>query len=225
MAVVLVGALGLALIAVPMMSSASSPTINEFLLPPNPIGPPAPQSTWPDSISAGPDGNVWFAEYYANRVGKINPTTHTITTYNLATPVSTYSLLPQSIIAGPDGNMWFVTGRGGNSDAGSINKITVNGSVTSYPVPASLASPFNIVVGPDGNLWFSTWGGSGNSGIGVMNTAGTMLHTYLTSQWARGISKGPDGNMWFVYGYQQIAKMNPADGSFTYFSVPYVPNR
>ena len=34
---------------------------------------------------AGPDGNLWFTEDAANKIGEINPTTHAITEFPLPT--------------------------------------------------------------------------------------------------------------------------------------------
>ena len=54
-------------------------------------------------ITAGPDGNLWFTEHDADKIGMINPTTHAITEF----PVPTANADPNGISAGPDGNLWF----------------------------------------------------------------------------------------------------------------------
>src|SRR6266851_5201233 len=65
----------------------------------------------PRGITAGPDGNLWFAE--SNNIGRITPS-GSITTF----PVPTQSSSPEGITAGPDGNLWF-------TDAGNnIGRIT-----------------------------------------------------------------------------------------------------
>ena len=56
-------------------------------------------------ITAGPDGNLWFTEFYVGQIGMINPTTHAITEF----PVPTGGASLQGITAGPDGNLWFIT--------------------------------------------------------------------------------------------------------------------
>jgi hypothetical protein len=53
-------------------------------------------------ITAGPDGNLWFAEYIGNKIGRITPA-GVITEFPVP-PGGDY--LP-GITEGPDGNLWF----------------------------------------------------------------------------------------------------------------------
>jgi streptogramin lyase len=55
----------------------------------------------PVGITAGPDGNVWFTELAANKIGRITPG-GTISEF----PIPTGGR-PGRIAAGPDGNLWF----------------------------------------------------------------------------------------------------------------------
>src|SRR2546421_9401158 len=56
----------------------------------------------PENITRGPDGNLWFTEFFGNKIGRIS-TTGIITEY----PIPTSSSWPEGITAGPDGNLWF----------------------------------------------------------------------------------------------------------------------
>lgn len=196
--------------------SVASPAMNQYLLPANPLGNlSGGPSTGPNSIVAGSDGNVWFAEQYANRIGKINPATHAISEYDLQRSSSGSTTLPSSIVAGPDGNLWFAQSNGPDT-YGDIGKITPSGTIKEYPVTSSVPYPHSLAFGPDGNIWYTT----GSSGIGVMDTNGNMLHSYATASYAsssvsRGICAGPDGNMWFADGYNTIAKINPSTGAIS----------
>lgn len=150
----------------------------------------------PTSITAGPDGNLWFTEQNPGKVGKITPN-GVITEYALPI-VGAY---PVSITAGPDGNLW-VTEGAGNSNR--IARITTSGAVTEYPVPTTLADPNGITVGPDGNLWFSEFGAPN---IGKITPAGviTEFANYSPSYYC--IAVGPDGNLWNA-GYGQLVRIN-----------------
>ena len=64
---------------------------------------PTPSAN-PFSIAKGPDGNLWFVERTANKIGMINPTTHAVSEF--AVPTSNAGLW--DIAAGPDGNVWFI---------------------------------------------------------------------------------------------------------------------
>ena len=72
---------------------------------------PIPTSgSLPNGITSGPDGALWFLEYSANQIGRIDPKTHVITEYAIPTPNSGAFT---SITSGPDGALWFTEGRRG----------------------------------------------------------------------------------------------------------------
>src|ERR1700722_370049 len=60
-------------------------------------------SSGPEGIVAGPDGNLWFAEINASKIGEINPATGAISEFPTPTPNAS----PLGITTGPDGNLWF----------------------------------------------------------------------------------------------------------------------
>ena len=126
-----------AIAALPGVATAAGPPITEFTLP--------SAGSVPNGIAAGPDGNVWFAEYSGNRIGRITPA-GIITEFPVPTPNSQ----PNGIIAGPDGNLWFTEMAGHK-----IGRITPAGSITEFPVPTPNAAPIHIAAGADGNLWFT----------------------------------------------------------------------
>ena len=51
---------------------------------------PTPDSV-PQSITAGPDGNLWFTEDFGNKIGRITPA-GVITEFPIPTPISAYLL-------------------------------------------------------------------------------------------------------------------------------------
>ncbi len=97
-------------------------------------------------ITAGPDGNLWFAADYGNyTIGVINPTTFATSGFSLS------AFGPYGVTAGPDGNVWFAEPK----PAGQIGQINpTTDAITEYPVPYSGSAPYAITTGPDGNLWF-----------------------------------------------------------------------
>ena len=101
-------------------------------------------STYPHGIAAGPDGKLWFAEYYSDKLGRIT-TAGVITEF----PIPTASSLPYQITAGPDGNLWFTEGYGN-----MIGRITTAGAIRESGSKAA-SGPDGIAAGPDGNIWFT----------------------------------------------------------------------
>jgi hypothetical protein len=72
-------------------------TISEFAIPTS--------DGHPQSITTGPDGNLWFTENTGQKIGRITPDGH-IDEFIV-------SIYVNYIAAGPDGNIWFTGGGGG----------------------------------------------------------------------------------------------------------------
>src|SRR5580700_969686 len=75
----------------------AQPTIVEYPIPTT--------ASSPAGITSGPDGNLWFVETGANKIGKIT-TAGSITEYSIPTASSG----PTAITQGSDGNLWFIEG-------------------------------------------------------------------------------------------------------------------
>ena len=98
---------------------------------------PAPITTFADpgatiedlsSITAGPDGRLWFTDPDTDRIARITPA-GVITTF--ADPAGTSSTNePADIVAGADGNLWY-TSPGSNR----IGRITPAGVITTFRRP------------------------------------------------------------------------------------------
>jgi len=191
-----------AAIAIPLSSSSvhthaqSTVTFTEFPIP--------SANSGPICIKSGPDGNLWYIEEDANKIGRITPS-GTITEFPI--PSASYSN-PTSITSGPDGNLWFT-----EDNLHTIGRITPSGTITQF----SASSPtYTITSGPDGNLWF----GGGNQ-IGRMTPSGTITVFTLPSATSSidTITSGPDGNLWFTDFPDQIGKIIPS-GTITEFPIP-----
>jgi streptogramin lyase len=123
----------------------------------------------PESIVAGPDGNIWFAEVGADKIGRLNPgsTPPSSAVITLFTPPVSGTL--GNIVVGPDGNLW--TGSLGTvANASAVLRITPAGVITRFALPGgSTANPDVIAVGPDGELWLA-----GGGGLTSLTTAGAF---------------------------------------------------
>ncbi len=152
------------------------------------------------SLTAGPDGNLWFTENYAfgvpTSIGRITPGGTT-----------TYFTIPGGsseggITTGPDGNLWFTEYR-----ANRIGRLTTSGTFTEFVIPG-FAFPGDICAGPDGNLWFTV--SFGTAEVGRITPAG-VITIFPTSGFASRIAAGADGNLWFtIPGGDKIARITPA---------------
>ena len=101
----------------------------------------------PTFIVQGPDGACWFTESGANKIGRIDATTHKITEYALQTPNS----LPWGITA--SATTIYFTESAGNK-IGRITFASGKPTITEIPLPSG-GSPRGITVGDHGQVWFA----------------------------------------------------------------------
>jgi streptogramin lyase len=170
-------------------------------------------------IVPGPDGNMWFTEENADRVGRITPT-GVLTEFSTGLTKGS----PRGITAGPDGNLWFTEYNGG----GAIGRVTTAGTITEYSAALSAdAKPNDIAPGPDGNLWFTE---HSPARIGRIDPA-TQTITEYTAGLSPGseptaIAAGPDGNLWFTEYADpgRIGRIDPATQTITEFTPGLTPD-
>jgi virginiamycin B lyase len=142
------------------------------------------------SIRAGPDGALWFTEYWSHIVGRIT-TAGVVTEF----PLPSGQGNPGQITAGSDGALWFT-----EQDPDKIGRMTTGGVYSSFALPPPASGlgtqPDYITAGPDGALWFTET--TANS-IGRMTTDGTLSEFPLSTprSFPLAMTVGPDGDLWF----------------------------
>ena len=190
--------LSLGILLSPLISSPGARAfpgeITEFPLP--------VAESWPDGITAGPEGNLWFTEWKTNGIGRIT-STGKITEY----PLPKGSGRPTSITEGIDGNLWFTEETGEDG----IGRITPGGQITGFAIPRQ-EQPRSITMGPDGNLWFTEQSDHVGNKIGRITPGGQISEFPLPSAEGApgGITLGPEGNLWFT----EANSVHPLDGPF-----------
>ena len=169
---------------------------------------PTPNS-FPDVITSGPDGNLWFTENSANKIALARPD-GSITEF----PIQTRSAGLRGITAGPDGNLWFT-----ENGANQIGRISTDGrSVMEYRIPTPNSGPQQIIAGPDGNLWFTEFN---FDQLGRLDPAsGRVTEIRLPTGRPDALTVGPDGNIWYINGgFDRIGRVT-VGGQVTEFPVP-----
>jgi virginiamycin B lyase len=148
----------------------------------------APGVEYPQRITVGPDGAMWFT------IGGVDGTGYAIGRITKSGAITVYPLQdwPQFIAAGSDHALWFTY-----TNNNAIGRITTKGVLTSYTSP-SISSPADIAAGPDGALWFINMG---NNTIGRIATTGQVTSyrgPFGLTAGGPEITAGPDGAMWFT---------------------------
>ena len=147
----------------------------------------APGINFPEGITTGPDGALWFTNDGDNTIGRIT-TSGVVSTFS----DPSVDANPTSIAAGPDGNLWFT-----NSGSNSIGCMTTSGAVTIF-TSLNINGPNVITPGPDGNLWYTN---DGDNTVGRITTSGIATSFGAPSiNVPGGITAGPDGALWFTNG-------------------------
>lgn len=159
----------------------------------------------PLGVVAGPDGGIWYTEYRASKIARIDPTTLASTDY--ATP--TTDAHPRDMVVGPDGALWFT-----ESTADKVGKLDpASGAITEF---AAGGQPFSIAKRSDG-LWITY---SDSNTIRRLATDGTLSTPYsvpnTTPFLSPKITLGPDNNLWFSEFYgERIGTLDIASGAVT----------
>jgi streptogramin lyase len=197
----------------------------------------------PEGITTGSDGNLWFTEYGAGKIGRMTPAgvlasfalPQVQPTAGSAGGMADTTPQPTAIAAGPDGALWFT------GIPGEIGRITTAGVVTEFPLPAVPPTPglipgtvttpaiaAAIGAGPDGALWFTGAPGEIDriSTTGVVTEfavpdtpppAGLAPGTALSA--LNAITVGPDGALWFTGLPGEVGRITTA-GDVSEFPVP-----
>jgi len=134
-------------------------------------------------IAAGPDGALWFADFYNSKIGRVT-IDGTFSSYSLP-----YNWSPRPITAGPDGAMWF-------AGYGGIGRITMDGTIHLYSTPSGGLLQA-ITTGPDAAVWYTKLGVCTHcSAIGRVTSDGRftefVLPAPLNDGAPAGITTGPD---------------------------------
>ncbi|HXC98548.1 MAG TPA: hypothetical protein VN048_04340 [Verrucomicrobiae bacterium] len=149
----------------------------------------------PGNITTGPDGNLYFTEQLAGRIGRI--TTNGVITETAISPTNTS---PLDITTGPDGALWFT-----QAATNLLGRIDTNLNITQFVLPTNNSAgaiadePNGITLGKDGNLYYtdSPSGIVGRATVSGTNFTVTQFYTPTTNANPWLITSGPDGNIWF----------------------------
>jgi virginiamycin B lyase len=164
--------------------------VREWQLPDGINGPASP-----NGVVARPTGPVWFTDPPNDRVGRLDPTTGTITTWQTPTSGS----WPLGLTFGPDGNLWFT-----ERSVDQVARVTRSGDITEWPLTPG-AFPNRIVAGPDGALWFTELGTNQVARI----TTGGVLTEFPVAGGPVGITVSRSGQMYVaLYTARQVGALS-----------------
>ena len=162
----------------------------------------------PTGITAGADGNVWYAKQ--GGIGKMQPSGMY---EEMGVPNGGDSA---GICQGPDGNVWFT-----QALHNKITSVTPTKQFKDYNVPTAESGPLAIVTGKDGNLWFTEAAVAANK-IGRLTPTGQFMEFAIPTPASNptGVALGGDGNVWFTEHDARKIGMITTDGVVKEFAIP-----
>jgi virginiamycin B lyase len=142
------------------------------------------------SCVGGSNCNVWFTEFLANKIGKLNPHTGEFQEFSIPTPASG----PHSIVAGfyPD-QVWFT-----EIHANKIARMTAEGQFTEFEIPTAGSGPMGITRGSSDTIWFTEFQGNKIGRIPFAGGPITELAIPTPSSGPMDIGRDREGRMVFT---------------------------
>jgi streptogramin lyase len=193
------------------------------------------QNVFPQQISNGPDGALWFTYqqydhsspdpiFIGGGIGRVT-TAGVVTKYPLSNP-SYYFNPTGGITTGSDGALWFgyekITSDGTYLGDG-VGRITTTGAVTEYALSTNdlgIYSVHRITSGPDGALWAATE----NSITRITTTGSITVYPINSSQYypvgVSYITVGPDDALWFTEQNTNAIGRMTTSGDITQYPTP-----
>jgi virginiamycin B lyase len=97
----------------------------------------------PTDVALGPDGAVWFIEFWVNSVGRWRD--GKFAEFEIGRPASA----PSGLAVAADGSVWF-----GMLRYASLGRLR-DGVIQSIPLPRTDARPFSVTIDAAGNVWYA----------------------------------------------------------------------
>jgi virginiamycin B lyase len=177
----------------------------------------------PNELALDPQGQIWFTEFNADRLGRLDPSTGLIQHYPLAAQTSIQTLYPYGITLGSHGQVWFT--ESGTNHIGRLNPTT--GTIRLFTIPDSQTLPMEIASDPQGNIWTTTF----TPDLLLRLTPNTTTFTTFpippqsnTSGALYGLLITPTNQIWLTMLEENtLAHLDPTTQHLTLYHIP-TPN-
>lgn len=174
----------------------------------------------PNELALDAHGDVWFTEFNADRLGRLDPRTGRMQHYLLAPKPSVQTLYPYGVAIDELGNVWFT--ESGNNQLGRFDPKT--GALHVVAVPDSHALTMEIASDEQGSLWVTSF----TPGLLFRYEPGTGTFTKYTVS-LRGKDRGTlygllvptSVDVWVtILAEDMLAHLDVRTGRFLYYPIP-----
>lgn len=174
----------------------------------------------PNELALDGHGAVWFTEFNADRLGRLDPRTGYMQHYPLAAKTSVQTLYPYGITIDPQGMIWFT--ESGTNQLGRLDPTT--GALRLFTAPAPHALLMEVASDAQGGIWMTSF----TPGLLFHLRPGTATFTsYLAPFGGRessalyGLLVTSTGDVWVtILAENVLARLDVAARRFLYYHIP-----
>ena len=174
----------------------------------------------PNELALDEHGNIWFTEFNADSLGRLDPRTGLIHHYPLSTKRSVQTLYPYGVTVDPHGIVWFT--ESGTNQLGRLDPTTGKPQLFAVPEPHALL--MEIASDGQGTIWVTSF----TPGLLFRFIPGTKDFTSYTAPFSGsqgsalyGLLVTPSGDVWVtILAENVIARLDVAAYRFIYYHIP-----
>ena len=174
----------------------------------------------PNELALDAHGDVWFTEFNADSLGRLDPRTGRMQHYFLSPKPSVQTLYPYGVTVDRQGNVWFT--ESGNNQVGRLEPTT--GAIHVFAVPDPDALTMEIASDEQGFLWVTSF----TPGLLFRYEPHTGTFTTYTVS-LRGNERGTlygllvttSGDVWVtILAANMLAHLDVRTGRFLFYRIP-----
>ena len=174
----------------------------------------------PNELALDAHGNVWFTEFNADTLGRLDPHTGLIHYYPLTARRSVQTLFPFGVAVDVQGLVWFT--EMSTDHVGRLDPAT--GHIRYYPVPGPKVSLMEIASDAHGVIWATSFSSGLLLRLDPRTGRVTPYYASLTgrdSSGLYGLIVAPSGDVWVtILAENVIARLDVVAGRFIYYRIP-----
>ena len=174
----------------------------------------------PNELALDVHGEIWFTEFNADRLGRLDPHTGRIQQYVLSAKASVQMLYPYGVTIDRQGMVWFT--ESGTNRLGRLDPAT--GTLRLFSAPAPHALLMEVAGDAQGDIWVTSF----NPGLLFRLHPGTGTFTSYLATSDRGASSAlygllvtPAGEVWVTLLAENVlARLDLVTQHFLYYHIP-----
>jgi virginiamycin B lyase len=173
-----------------------------------------PNDSFPHDPAVAPDGSIWYTGQQANTLGRLNPSTASVTEYRLPTPDSG----PHGLVADAAGNIWY-TGNAARH-VGRLDPTT--GEVVEFPMPDARArDPHTPILDATGTVWFTVQNGNFVGRLDPVTGEIVLVSSRTVNSRPYGMVIDSKGRPFFdLFGTNKIGAIDPETLEVVEYTLP-----